>query len=212
MSSRSAKLVRAALRNENLVDEEISVPSTSGIQNFVQESSEEVWSYFDSDDSVLDKDYEPPKSLNRNISNCSDSDSDADIIPCSQPIQHRTVLESPEHSDGETNQNRLTKKGNIRKRKTFDVSLKDRKRLKKEKKSKPSILLNLVAVKTFAKKSAPTVFQMNFAKKSIKIFGTCHGWNRNPFFCIILVQKNQIDRKKENMMKMKANVTHDRRP
>lgn len=136
------------------VDEQISVPSTSGIQNSIQESSEEVWSDFDSDDLVLDKDYEIPKSFNQNINN-SDSDSDADFIPCSQQIQHRTILESPEHSDGETNQVSLTKKGNIRKRKAYNVSLKDRKRLKNKKtKSKPNIQLNLVAVKISAKKSA----------------------------------------------------------
>lgn len=136
MSSRSAKLVKAALRNGESVDEQrYSVPSTSDIQNSLQESSEEVWSDFDSDDSVLDKDYEAPKSFNQNINN-SDSDSDADFIPCSQEIQPRTVLESPEHSDDEINQVRLTKKGNIRKRKTYNVSLKDRKRLKNEHKIK----------------------------------------------------------------------------
>ncbi|KAH9638428.1 hypothetical protein HF086_015747 [Spodoptera exigua] len=75
MSSRSAKLVKAALRNAGSVDEQFSVPSTSDIQNSLQESSEEVWSDFDFDDSVLDKD--------------------------TQEIQHKTVLETPEHSDGE---------------------------------------------------------------------------------------------------------------
>ncbi|KAF9420327.1 hypothetical protein HW555_003388 [Spodoptera exigua] len=72
MQSRSARLVSAALRNDKGVGEWSPEPSTSGgVQHSVQASSSEhvvaplsvldTESDFDSDDSVLDKNYELPK-------------------------------------------------------------------------------------------------------------------------------------------------------
>lgn len=144
MQSRSARLVSAALRNDNgRVGEWSPEPSTSGgVQHSVQASSSEhvvaplsvldTESDFDSDDSVLDKNYELPKVREKN-SDTDGSDSE-DFIPCSQPVPAKTILESSAESDEETNHVQLTKKGTIRKRKTYNVSLKDRKRLKAEEK------------------------------------------------------------------------------
>lgn len=133
MSSRSARLVNAAFRKRDL-DEQIldePVPSTSGIQkNRDQAASDEDWLDFSSDDSVIDKDYKLPEKSHLNISS---SDSENDFIPCSQIIRHTTIEASPEESpDPETNEDQITKKGNIWKRKTYNISLKERKRMKKK--------------------------------------------------------------------------------
>lgn len=195
MSSRSARIVKAALRNGDSLDEHISVPSTSGIQNFVPESSEEVWSDFDSDDSVLDKDYELPESLKRNIDN-SDSDSDADFIPCSQQITHRTILESPENSDDETDQVRLTKKGNIRKRKTYNVSLKDRKRLKNENKIKIKYSVKPGCRENICKKKCSDRFSEEFREKINNIFWK-KSWTEQKYFFLYNTSIKNPDRPKK---------------
>ncbi|KAH9633935.1 hypothetical protein HF086_006451 [Spodoptera exigua] len=135
MQSRSARLVSAALRNDKGVGEWSPEPSTSGgVQHSVQASSSEhvvaplsvldTESDFDSDDSVLDKNYELPKVREKN-SDTDGTDSE-DFIPCSQPLPAKTILESPaESEDEETNHVQLTKKGTIRKRKTYNNPLID---------------------------------------------------------------------------------------
>ncbi|KAF9406810.1 hypothetical protein HW555_012949 [Spodoptera exigua] len=94
----SSKLVKAALRNAGSVDEQFSVPS-------LQESSEEVWSDFDSDDSVLDKDYEVPRSFNQILHN-SDSiaipDLDSIGPQCSSSNTQEQIQVVPQSSSSDT--------------------------------------------------------------------------------------------------------------
>ncbi|CAG4963150.1 unnamed protein product [Parnassius apollo] len=142
MQSRSAKLVSAALRNDISVAKWSIVPSTSsGIQNSVQASSSEhvvvphslldTGSDFDSDYLVLDKTYELLKA--REKSAIVMVLTQKTLYHVRSQFQKKIILESPEYSDEETTV-QLTKKGTIRKRKNYNVSIKDRKRLKTEEK------------------------------------------------------------------------------
>ncbi|KAF9420409.1 hypothetical protein HW555_003331 [Spodoptera exigua] len=174
MQSRSARLVSAALRNDKGVGEWSPEPSTSGgVQHSVQASSSEhvvaplsvldTESDFDSDDSVLDKNYELPKVREKN-SDTDGTDSE-DFIPCSQPLPAKTILESPaESEDEETNHVQLTKKGTIRKRKTYNVSIKDRKRLKAEEKIRNKYFVKPGCREDVCKKNVQHTFQKSIAK------------------------------------------------
>lgn len=105
----------------------------------ISSSSSSTVSEFDSDDSVFDKDYNPPQRKN-NKSSVIDSDSDIDFIENSQQNNIR-VSESPELEDfapetqtdqASENLIQLTKKGSVRKRKHYDTSLRERTKAKKE--------------------------------------------------------------------------------
>ncbi|CAG4935766.1 unnamed protein product [Parnassius apollo] len=82
--------------------------------------SDQYTSIFDSDDSVKDKDYIPPTDYKRNRSD-SDTDSQEEFIDNSQIV---IIPDSPEQ---EENDLLYTKKGTIRKRKRYEMSLKTRK-------------------------------------------------------------------------------------
>lgn len=101
-------------------------------------SSSTVSELFDSDDSVIDKDYVPPQRKTK--SSIINFDSDSDIIENSQQNNIR-VSESPEreefepeNQDDQASENviHLTKKGSVRKRKHYDTSLRERTKAKKE--------------------------------------------------------------------------------
>lgn len=195
MSSRSAKLVNAALRKRECLNEQVSVPSTSGLQNKQkQASSEEDWLDFDSDDSVIDKDYKLPEKSHQNISS---SDSESDFIPCSQIIQHKTIEESPEElSDTETNQDvEITKKGNIRKRKTYNLSLKDRKRLKIEEKIISKYFVKPGCHENICKKKCSSRFTEEFRKKINNNFWKM-SWMEQKYFFLYNTSTKKPDRPK----------------
>lgn len=94
-----------------------------------------------------------------------DTDSESDYIPCSQPVLGKIILESPEHSDEETNHVQLTKKGNIRKRQTYNISLKDRKRQKREEKIFNKYFVKPGCHENVCKKNVRRAFQRSIAKQ-----------------------------------------------
>ncbi|CAG5039390.1 unnamed protein product [Parnassius apollo] len=189
MQSRGKRLVSAALQNLKLrSDIEDQIPSTSGLQNWspqilVSESD------FDSDDSVADKDYKPPKNHKTYIiaAQCSkqsvvknlnmrghnenyerreanilldDSSSESDVIPCSQPCLEKTI---PESSD-ESTKDELTKKGTVRKRKRYDVNLKERKKIKREETIYTKYFVKPGCQENICKKKCSTKFSEDYRK------------------------------------------------
>ena len=153
-------------------------------------SNEEISLDFDSDDSVVDKDYQ----CEHNISSYQ-SDSESDFIPCSQQIKQKIILESPEQSDAETNQIQLTKKGNIKKRKTYNVSLSDRKRLKKEEKIITKYFVKTGCNENICKKKCSRSFSEEFRKKINKNYWRM-SWMEQKYFFLNNTKTKKPDRPK----------------
>lgn len=204
MQSRSARLVSAALRNDNGVGEWSPEPSTNGVQHSVQASSSkhvvvplsvlDTESDFDSDDSVLDKNYELPKVREKN-SDTDGSDSE-DFIPCSQPVPAKTILESSAESDEETNHVQLTKKGTIRKRKTYNVSMKDRKRLKAEEKIRNKYFVKPGCREDVCKKKCSARFSEEYRKVVNNNFRKMT-WMEQKYFFLCHTSQRKPDRPKD---------------
>nr|XP_053621942.1 uncharacterized protein LOC128681791 [Plodia interpunctella] len=225
MQSRGKRLVSAALQNlkrKSDIDEQI--PSTSGLQNWSPQflASE---SDFDSDDSVVDKDYEPPKNqktyniaaqcskqsviknLNIRIHNenyepreanilLDDSGSESYFIPCSQPCLEKTI---PESSDESTKEDVvLTKKGTVRKRKKYDVSLKERKQIKREEKICTKYFVKPGCQENICKKKCSTKFSEDYRKTINSNFWKMSWSEQKHFYLANTMQQKPVRPKKKS--------------